>query len=91
MIDIDSFDYEGGKPYVYFWYKGIAMDAGLVFMEFGKPVVIKGTAQGCEVDINFDEYEELQREVTLFWIASRVLEQQLLLAKKTTAKQCAWN
>jgi len=31
-----------------------------------KPVVIKGTAQSCEVDINFHEYEELQRQVTLF-------------------------
>jgi len=65
MIDIEGFDYTGSNPYVYFWYKGIAMDAELDPCVI-KPVVIKGTAQSCEVDINFHEYEELQRQVTLF-------------------------
>ena len=67
MIDIDGFDYTGSKPYVYFWYKGIAMDAELDPLTcVSKPVAIKGTAQGCEVDIKFHEYEELQKQVTLF-------------------------
>ena len=69
MIYIYGFDYTGSKPYVYFRYKGIAMDAELDPCVI-KPVVIKGTVEGYRgfrtVDIKFHEYEELQKQVTLF-------------------------
>ena len=65
MINVDSLDYTQTKPYVYFWYKGVEMEAELDPC-VKKPVVIKGTARGCEVDIVFNKYEDLQREINLF-------------------------
>ena len=59
MIEIDGIDRSGSKPLVCFWYRDIPMDAeldpGVV-----DPVVIKGSAQGSEVDVNFSEYGKLQ-------------------------------
>jgi hypothetical protein len=62
MIDVEQIDYASNPPEVWFWYKGIAMfatlDPGVV-----DPVVVRGTAQGCDVDINFHEYDRLQQAV----------------------------
>ena len=62
MIDIEEIDYTSCPREVWFWYKGIAMfarlDPGVV-----NPVVIYGSAEGCDVDINFHEYILLQRAI----------------------------
>ena len=69
MIEIDSLDYTGSKPEVFFRFRGVDMAAHL---DPGAtaPVVIRGSAVGCEVDVQFTEYGKLQDAVNRFVGAS---------------------
>ena len=65
MIEIDSLDYTGNQPQVFFRFRGIDMSADLDPGVIA-PVVIRGSAVGFEVDVKFSEYEKLQDEINRF-------------------------
>ena len=65
MIDIDGLDYTGSRPEVFFRFRGVDMSADLDPCVIA-PVVIRGSAAGCEVNVEFREYEKLQEAITRF-------------------------
>ena len=65
MIEVDSLDYTGSGPEVFFRFRGIDMSADLDLGVIA-PVVISGSAVGFEVDVEFSEYEKLQEEINRF-------------------------
>jgi len=62
MIGNIEFDYTGEMPEVFFTFRGIDMfadlDPGVI-----DAVVIKGSAQGAEVEVKFSHYRELQKAI----------------------------
>ena len=64
-IEIESIDYTGIRPEVFFRFLGIDMSAELD-PGVTTPVVIHGSAVGAEVDIKFREYGKLQKAINRF-------------------------
>lgn len=65
MIDICELNYTGNRPEVWFRWKNVDMvadlDPGVI-----NPVVIRGSAEGCEVPVIFNDYKKLQQEINRY-------------------------
>jgi hypothetical protein len=64
-IRVETLDYTGTKPEVFFMFNGTSMsadlDPGVV-----NPVVVHGSAVGMDVDVEFYAYRELQKAINVF-------------------------